>query len=195
MVRASVRWRHDNKIGLAFSEAQPGIIGKSSPRNIDGVPVLGLTPDRISKRAIVSAVVFASPVTEHNFGQTGEKSLLRLQCSTSRSLSAISAGALAVFIPWRGADRFDRRSGWHLRGWWVGLAGGAGFFLYAVIKTGGAVELPGRSRAGTWRRRLFGPGIRSMSSSLSGFSWLALAVFIPWRGADGSDRRSGWRPR
>ena len=27
MVRASVRWRHDNKIGLAFSEAQRDIIG------------------------------------------------------------------------------------------------------------------------------------------------------------------------
>ena len=24
---------------------------------------------------------------------------------------------------------------------------------------------------------------------------LALAVFIPWRGADGFDRRSGWHPR
>ena len=24
---------------------------------------------------------------------------------------------------------------------------------------------------------------------------LALAVFIPWRGADGFDRRAGWHPR
>ena len=39
MVRASVRWRHDNKIGLAFSEAQRDIIGRSPPRNIYSVPV------------------------------------------------------------------------------------------------------------------------------------------------------------
>ena len=40
MVRASVRWRHDNRIGLAFSEAQPKLIRESPPRNIYGVPSL-----------------------------------------------------------------------------------------------------------------------------------------------------------
>jgi len=39
IVRANVRWRHANKIGLAFSEAQPAIIGRLLPRNIYGVPV------------------------------------------------------------------------------------------------------------------------------------------------------------
>ena len=38
-------------------------------------------------------------------------------------------------------------------------------------------------------------GVLSMSSSLSRFFRLALAVFIPWRGADGFDRRAGWHPR
>jgi len=36
IVRATVRWRHDNRIGLAFSEAQPDAIGKSLPRDIYG---------------------------------------------------------------------------------------------------------------------------------------------------------------
>ena len=40
MVRANVRWRHDNKIGLAFSEGQPDVIGKSPPPNIHSVPLL-----------------------------------------------------------------------------------------------------------------------------------------------------------
>jgi len=39
MLRASVRWRHDNRIGLAFSEAQRDVIGKSPPRHFYGAPV------------------------------------------------------------------------------------------------------------------------------------------------------------
>jgi hypothetical protein len=43
MVRASVRWRDDNKMGLSFSETQPSIIGKSSPRTIGSVPMPDLS--------------------------------------------------------------------------------------------------------------------------------------------------------
>jgi hypothetical protein len=39
MVRAKVRWRHDNKIGLAFSEGQPDVVRKLPLRNIDDLPV------------------------------------------------------------------------------------------------------------------------------------------------------------
>ena len=63
--------------------------------------------------------------------------------------------------------------------------------LFSVLP-GGAVELPGRSRPA--------PGVvdfrgwLNVELSLPIFR-LALAVFIPWRGADGFDRRSGWHPR
>ena len=50
--------------------------------------------------------------------------------------------ALAVFIPWRGADGFDRRAGMAPALLVCWIAGGAGFFLFSVV----AVELPGRSR-------------------------------------------------
>ena len=178
------------------------------------------------------------------------------------------AAALAVFIPWRGAAGFDRRSGWHPRCWGVGSrAAPAIFFL--VLLPGGAVELPGRSRpapgvstfagglnvelslpifrlprsrslslgeglpdstgapdgtraAGVLdrgRRRQFSfwcyclaarssyrvdrgrhlgcrPSLGGQCRALSpDFPAAALAVFIPWRGAAGFDRRSGWHPR
>ena len=68
---------------------------------------------------------------------------------------------------------------------------GAGFFIFSVLP-GGAVELPGRSRPA--------PGVvairRGLNVELSlPIFRLALAVFIPWRGADGFDRRAGWHPR
>jgi hypothetical protein len=34
IMRAHVRWRHDNKIGLAFSEGEPHITGKWPTRNV-----------------------------------------------------------------------------------------------------------------------------------------------------------------
>ena len=78
-------------------------------------------------------------------------------------------------------------------GW---IEGGAGFFLFSVLP-GAAVELPGRSRPA--------PGVvdirRGVNVELSlpifrlPIFRLALAVFIPWRGADGFDRPSGWHPR
>ena len=40
MVRASVRWRHDNRIGLAFSEVQPDVIGQPPRPHVYGVRVL-----------------------------------------------------------------------------------------------------------------------------------------------------------
>ena len=39
--------------------------------------------------------------------------------------------ALAVFIPWRGAAGFDRRSGWHPRGWCVGSRAAPTLFFLA----------------------------------------------------------------
>ena len=34
IMRANVRWRHDQKIGLAFSESEPHTAGRWPPRNI-----------------------------------------------------------------------------------------------------------------------------------------------------------------
>jgi hypothetical protein len=36
IVHANVRWRHDNKIGLAFSEGEPHITGKWQPSMVSG---------------------------------------------------------------------------------------------------------------------------------------------------------------
>ena len=71
------------------------------------------------------------------------------------------------------------------------IEGGAGFFIFSVLP-GGAVEPPGRSRPA--------PGVVDIRRgaqcrvSLPIFR-LPLAVFIPWRGPDGFDRRAGWHPR
>ena len=46
------------------------------------------------------------------------------------------------------------------------------------------------------RRRRRGATYRVSLATLSlPIFRLALAVFIPWRGADGFDRRAGWHPR
>ena len=37
IVHANVRWRHDNKIGLAFSEGEPHITGKWQPSMVSGL--------------------------------------------------------------------------------------------------------------------------------------------------------------
>ena len=69
------------------------------------------------------------------------------------------------------------------------IAGGAGFFLFSVV----AVELPGRSRPAPGVVDLrWGTQCRALAPD---FPAAALAVFIPWRGAAGFDRRSGWHPR
>ena len=70
------------------------------------------------------------------------------------------------------------------------IAGGAGFVLFSCLP--GGAELAGRSRPA--------PGVvairRGLNVELSlPIFRLALAVFIPWRGADGFDRRAGWHPR
>ena len=98
--------------------------------------------------------------------------------------------ALAVFIPWRGADGFRPARGMApalMVGW---IEGGAGFFLFSVLLGRRAT---GSIAAGTWRRR---PSLGWLNVELSlPIFRLALAVFIPWRGADGFDRRAGWHPR
>ena len=101
------------------------------------------------------------------------------------------AAALAVFIPWRGAAGFDWRAGWHPRSWCVGSRAAPAFFFLVFCLAGRRAT--GSIAAGTWRRR-HSPGY-SMSSSRSRFSGCPLAVFIPWRGPDGFDRRAGWHPR
>ena len=69
------------------------------------------------------------------------------------------------------------------------IAGGGGFFLFSVV----AVEPPGRSRPAPGVVDLrWGTQCRALSPE---FWAAALAVFIPWRGAAGFDRRSGWHPR
>ena len=99
--------------------------------------------------------------------------------------------ALAVFIPWRGADGFDRRAGWHPRSWCVGSRA-APAFLFLVF----CLAPPSSYRVDRGRHlalSTFAGGL-NVELSLPIFR-LALAVFIPWRGADGFDRRAGWHPR
>ena len=50
---------------------------------------------------------------------------------------------------------------------------------------------PLMQQVANWLEKL---GIVNVELSLPIFR-LALAVFIPWRGADGFDRRAGWHPR
>ena len=57
---------------------------------------------------------------------------------------------------------------------------------------GGAMRATGW-RATAIRFQQFGEGL-NVELSLPIFR-LPLAVFIPWRGADGFDRRAGWHPR
>ena len=72
------------------------------------------------------------------------------------------------------------------------IEGGADFFLFSVLP-GGAVELPGRSRPAPGVVDLRW-GILNVELSLPIFR-LALAVFIPWRGADGIRPARGMDPR
>ena len=101
------------------------------------------------------------------------------------------AAALAVFIPWRGAAGFDRRAGMApaLLGCWI--AGGAGNFLFSVL-----LAAPSSYRVDRGRHLASSTfaGVLNVELSLPIFR-LALAVFIPWRGAAGFDRRAGWHPR
>ena len=113
------------------------------------------------------------------------------------SLGGSMSSSLSRFSGWRsrslslgeGLTDFDRRSGWHPRG--VLDRGRRRLFSFCILP-GGAVELPGRSRPA--------PGVSTFAGGLNvelslPIFRLALAVFIPWRGADGFDRRSGWHPR
>ena len=72
------------------------------------------------------------------------------------------------------------------------IEGGAGFSSLALC-----LAAPSSYRVDRGRHLASSTfaGVCSMSSALSRFSGLALAVFIPWRGAEGSDRRAGWHPR
>src|ERR1700691_4421777 len=99
--------------------------------------------------------------------------------------------ALAVFIPWRGADGFDRRAGWDPRRWCVGSGGGPYFFFLAFWR-GGAVELPGRSRPAPGVVELRRGG--SMSSSLSRFSgWRSRSLSLGEGLTDSTGARDGTR--
>ena len=108
-----------------------------------------------------------------------------------RALSPDFRLALAVFIPWRGADGFDRRAGWHPRSWCVGSRAAPAFsFLVFCLAPPSSYRVDrGRHLA----LSTFAGGL-NVELSLPIFR-LALAVFIPWRGADGFDRRAGWHPR
>ena len=103
-----------------------------------------------------------------------------------------SGSALAVFIPWRGADGFRLARGMAPALMVCWIEGGAGIFLFSVLARRRR-RATGPIAAGTWRRRP-SAGWVNVELSLPIFR-LALAVFIPWRGADGFDRRAGWHPR
>ena len=100
--------------------------------------------------------------------------------------------ALAVFIPRRGADGFRPARGMAPALMVCWIEGGAGFFLFSVFAWRRR-RATGSIAAGTWRRR---PSLGWLNVELSlPIFRLALAVFIPRRGADGFDRRAGWHPR
>ena len=100
--------------------------------------------------------------------------------------------ALAVFIPWRGADGFRPARGMAPALMVCWIEGGAGIFLFSVLARRRR-RATGPIAAGTWRRR---PSAGWVNVELSfPIFRLALAVFIPWRGADGFDRGAGWHPR
>ena len=73
-------------------------------------------------------------------------------------------------------------------GW---IEGGAGFFLLVFC-----LAAPSSYRVDRGRHLASSTfaGVAQCRVSLPIFR-LALAVFIPWRGADGFDRRAGWHPR
>ena len=81
----------------------------------------------------------------------------------------------------------------------LGSRAAPAFFFLAVRLPGGAVRATGSIAAGTWRRR-HSPGgqCRALSPDFPGsqFSgWFTPAVFIPWRGADGSGPALGMATR
>ena len=96
--------------------------------------------------------------------------------------------ALAVFIPWRGADGFTGAPGWHPRCWCVGSRAAPAFFFLALWPSSYRVDRGRHLASSTFA------GVLNVELSLPIFR-LALAVFIPWRGADGfrPARRDGTR--
>ena len=76
--------------------------------------------------------------------------------------------------------------------------GGPAFTISLTHSRARGADDRGRRRATGWRAtairfQQFGEGL-NVELSLPIFR-LALAVFIPWRGAAGFDRRAGWHPR
>ena len=76
--------------------------------------------------------------------------------SMSSSLSPIFRLALAVFIPWRGLTDLTGAAGMAPALMVCWTEGGAGFYSLLAFCSGGAVELPGRSRSGTLASSPFG---------------------------------------
>ena len=78
------------------------------------------------------------------------------------------------------------------------VRGGPAFTISLTHSRARGADDRGRRRATGWRAtairfQQFGEGL-NVELSLPIFR-LALAVFIPWRGAAGFDRRAGWHPR
>jgi hypothetical protein len=77
----------------------------------------GRTIDHVD-RTIAAAAVGAGELSEvHLRGlrqQIAKSAALVVSLNVELSLPIFRL-ALAVFIPWRGADGFDRRAGWHPR--------------------------------------------------------------------------------
>ena len=98
--------------------------------------------------------------------------------------------ALAVFIPWRGADGFDRRAGWHPRSWCVGSRAAPAFsFLVFCLAPPSSYRVDrGRHLA----LSTFAGG--SMSSSLSRFSgWRSQSLSLGEGLTDLTGARDGTR--
>jgi len=94
--------------------------------------------------------------------------------------------ALAVFIPWRGADGFDRRAGSHPRGWCVGSRAAPAFFFLAF-----GLAAPSSYRVDRGRHLASSPfgGVPRSPLLLPTRAREALMM----AGAGGATRAKGWR--
>ena len=105
----------------------------------------------------------------------------------SSSLSRFSGWRLRSLSLGEGLTDSTGAPGWHPRCWCVGSRAAPAFFFLALWPSSYRVDRGRHLASSTFA------GVLNVELSLPIFR-LALAVFIPWRGADGFDRRAGMAP-